>query len=66
MTNYPPLLVSVVIEWPQIESSWVLHDPAIDDMDDSCLVWGINKWNHMCFSYSEPNSFISFIKVRNS
>ena len=20
---------------------------------NNCLVWGINKWNHMCFSYSD-------------
>ena len=48
------------------ESSWILCDPTLDKMDDSCLVWRINKWHHLCFSYSESNSFISFVKVRKN
>ena len=45
--------------------SWRLRDPMIKDIIYSHFVWKIDLWNHICFSYSETNSYTSFVKVRN-
>ena len=42
------------------ESSWIIRDI----LTDSYQIWKINKWHHICFSYSESNSHISLVKVR--
>ena len=42
------------------ESSWIIKDI----LTDSYQIWKINKWHHICFSYSESNSHISLVKVR--
>ena len=39
--------------------SWILRNPQMY----SYRIWKLDTWNHMCFSYSESNSYISFIKV---
>ena len=46
--------------------SWRLRDPMIKDILYSHFVWKIDLWNHICFSYSETNSYTSFVKVRNN
>ena len=46
--------------------SWRLRDPMIKDIIYSHFVWKIDLWNHICFSYSETNSYTSFVKVRNN
>ena len=43
-------------------ANWVLCYPKINGFD--CLIWAIDIWNHVCFSYSKSNSFMSFVKVR--
>ena len=45
--------------------SWPLRDPMTKDIIYSHFVWKIDLWNHICFSYSETNSYTSFVKVRN-
>ena len=38
----------------------ILHD--MDNLDNY-LIWKLYTWHHICFSYSEPNSQIRFVKV---
>ena len=42
------------------KGSWILYDA----MEKSYLIWQLNKWHHICFSYSKQTSYISFVKVR--
>ena len=42
------------------DTSWVIKDL----WTNSYHIWKINVWHHICFSYSESNSFISLVKVR--
>ena len=42
------------------DTSWVIKDL----WTNSYQIWKINVWHHICFSYSESNSFISLVKVR--
>ena len=39
--------------------SWILRDPEIYIY----RIWKLDTWNHICFSYSESNSYIGLIKV---
>ena len=39
--------------------SWILRDT----WRNSYLIWKIEKWNHICFSYSDSNAYINFVKV---
>ena len=41
-------------------TSNLLTNPKTDEF----IIWYINKWHHICFSYSKSNSFVSFVKVR--
>ena len=41
------------------DTSWVIKDL----WTNSYHFWKINVWHHICFSYSESNSFISLVKV---
>ena len=38
----------------------ILHD--LDNLENY-LIWKLYTWHHICFSYSEPNSQIRFVKV---
>ena len=44
--------------------SWPLRDPMTKAITYSYFVWKIDVWNHICFSYSEVNSYTSFVKVK--
>ena len=46
-------------------ASWPLRDPMTKAITYSYFVWKIDVWNHICFSYSEVNSYTSFVKVKN-
>ena len=35
----------------------------LDPVSDSYLIWKLFTWHHICFSYSEQNSQIRFVKV---
>ena len=38
----------------------------LDPVSDSYLIWKLFTWHHICFSYSEQNSQIRFVKVNSS
>ena len=38
----------------------------LDPVSDSYLIWKLFTWHHICFSYSEQNSQIRFVKVSSS
>ena len=40
----------------------ILHDPD----NDNYLIWKLYTWHQICFSYSEQNSQIRFVKVSSS
>ena len=42
------------------KSSWILRDLH----KDTYLMWKIDTWHHICFSYSKPTSKVTLIKVR--
>ena len=42
------------------KGSWILFDPLENDY----LTWRLNKWHHICFSYSKQTSHISLVRVR--
>ena len=42
------------------KGSWILYDPLENDY----LTWRLNKWHHICFSYSKQASHISLVRVR--
>ena len=46
-----------------ITLSWIIHKVIRDPYLKEYLIWKIDLWNHVCFSYSETNSYISFVKV---
>ena len=46
-----------------ITLSWIIHRVIRDPYLKEYLIWKIDWWNHVCFSYSETNSYISFVKV---
>ena len=35
----------------------------LDPVSESYLIWKLYTWHHICFSYSEQNSQITFVKV---
>ena len=39
-----------------------LHDPV----SNSNIIWKLYTWHHICFSYSEKNSQIRFVKVSST
>ena len=41
------------------KGSWILYDPV----ENSYMTWRLNKWHHICFSYSKQTSHISLVKV---
>ena len=43
------------------QASWILYDP----LRNSYLLWRLNKWHHICFSYSKQDSRVGFVMVRN-
>ena len=43
------------------KSWWILKDP----LRNSYLLWRLNKWHHICFSYSKQDSRVGFVMVRN-
>ena len=42
------------------KSWWILNDP----LTNSYLLWRLNKWHHICFSYSKQDSRVGFVMVR--
>jgi hypothetical protein len=40
-------------------ASWILYDP----LRNSYLLWRLNKWHHICFSYSKQDSRVGFVMV---
>ena len=43
------------------KSSWILKDP----LRNSYLIWRLNRWHHICFSYSKQDSRVGFVMVRH-
>ena len=41
------------------KASWILYDP----LRNSYLLWRLNKWHHICFSYSKQDSRVGFVMV---
>ena len=44
------------------KASWILYDP----LRNSYLLWRLNKWHHICFSYSKQDSRVGFVMVTYS
>ena len=38
---------------------WILRDPTAS----TYLIWKVGRWNHICFSYTKSNFYITFVKV---
>ena len=43
------------------KSSWILKD----SLRNSYLIWRLNRWHHICFSYSKQDSRVGFVMVRH-
>ena len=43
-------------------SGWILYDP----LRNSYILWRLNKWHHICFSYSKQDSRVGFVMVTYS
>ena len=44
------------------KGSWILYDP----LRNGYLLWILNKWHHICFSYSKQDSRVGFVMVTYS
>ena len=53
----------IILENYNYGNNFYIFKVLLDPVSDSYLIWKLYTWHHICFSYSEQNSTIRFVKV---
>ena len=63
-TSYNDLFIWSFMGYKETFIGFGGHNSVVKDGDDNFLLWGPNRWHHICLAYDRPTAHLLFVKVR--
>ena len=63
-TSYDDLFIWSYMGYKETFIGFGGHNSVVKDGDDNFLLWGPNRWHHICLAYDRPTAHLLFVKVR--